>query len=119
MGDLISSLPTDESIVSPEERTILNSISVKGVESSQQPKHVSTDKQLQAVHPQGGQIVNEIKNVAIITILFVLCSSEFIGKLINKLVPKAEEYWYLNLAIRIVLFAALYFLVINISLVKQ
>ena len=64
-------------------------------------------------------MVDQVKNVAIVTLLFVLCSSEFVGKLINKLVPKAQEYWYLNLAIRIVLFAALYFLVINISLVKQ
>lgn len=118
MGDLISSLPTDESIVSPEERTILNSISVKEVEKSHPGKHVDIVRQ-QGTHIQGSQIVNEVKNVAIVTLLFVLCSSEFIGKLINKLVPKAEEYWYLNLAIRIVLFAALYFLVINISLVKQ
>lgn len=118
MGDIISSLPTDESIVSPEERTILNSISAKGIDTQSQPNH-SMVKHTQVTHSQGGQIVNEIKNVAIVTVLFVLCSSEFIGKLINKLVPKAEEYWYLNLAIRIVVFAALYFLVINISLVKQ
>lgn len=118
MGDLISSLPTDESIVSPEERTILNSISVKGIDTQSQSKHAIVNHS-QVTHAQGGQIVNEIKNVAIVTVLFILCSSEFIGKLINKLVPKAEEYWYLNLAIRIVLFAALYFLVTNISLVKQ
>lgn len=118
MGDLISSLPTDESIVSREERTILDSISTKGLDSHSNPKQ-GIVKTPQVTHVQGSQIMNEIKNVAIVTILFVLCSSEFIGKLINKLVPKAEEYWYLNLAIRIVVFAALYFLVTNISLVKQ
>jgi len=104
MGDPISRLPTDTSLNTPDEQRILMSLGKREDTSA-------------AIVPPAAQIPesHEIRNLVIVTVLFVIFTRDFIDGFITRVVPSADT-WYAKLLIRTVLFVALYFILTNISL---
>lgn len=104
MGDPISRLPTDTSINTPDEQRILMSL---GKREDKIIENIAPVPQIPESH--------EIRNLVIVTVLFVIFTRDFVDGFIARVVPSADT-WYYKLLIRTVLFAALYFILTNISL---
>lgn len=107
MGDPISRLPTDTSINTSDEQRILMSLGKRD-----DTQNVST-----AVAPSPTQIPesHEVRNLVIITVLFVIFTRDSIDGFITRVIPSADT-WYYKLLIRTILFVALYFILTNLSL---
>ncbi len=111
MGDAIAMLPVNANAGQTEdELRLLRSISQPAVSPAAVPDP--------AAQLSGKSVSSEIKNLIIVAVLFALFSSEPFGNFINRIVPSAEDKWYYQLGIRTVLFAALYFLLVNMSYIK-
>ncbi len=102
MGDPISRLPTDTSMNTPDEQRILMSLGKR-----EDSPAIAPVPQIPESH--------EIRNLVIVTVLFVIFTRDFVDGFIARVVPSADT-WYYKLLIRTVLFAALYFILTNISL---
>jgi hypothetical protein len=100
MGDPISQLPTDTSANTTDEQRILMSLGKREEEAAPVP-------QIPASH--------EVRNLVIVTVLFVIFTRDFVDGFIARVIPSADT-WYYKLLIRTVLFAALYFILTNINL---
>lgn len=106
MGDPISRLPTDTSVNTADEQRILMSLGKRNDAQS-----VSA-----AIAPSPTQIPDshEVRNLVIITVLFVIFTRDSVDGFIARVIPSADT-WYYKLLIRTVLFVALYFILTNIS----
>lgn len=112
MGDLISQLPLDNTSPSQEDMEILKLIS-----DTQTPTLSESVKSLEKFISTP-TIYSDIKDIVIITTLFVLFSSETFDNIISKLLPSMNK-WYLKLIIKIILLVALYFVLVNLSVIKK
>lgn len=106
MGDPISRLPTDTGVNTPDEQRILMSLGKR-----------DDVQNLGTAIPSPTQIPesHEVRNLVIVTVLFVIFTQDFVDGFIARVVPSANT-WYYKLIIRTVLFVALYFILTNISL---
>lgn len=110
MGDALQSLPTDVQVRNtPEELEVIQSLSIPKDDSLSME---STDSSSQP------SVFSEILGVVIIGALFAVIASDFFGSLVNRFTPIADK-WYYNLAIRTVIFIALYFLITNFALARK
>jgi|SRR5690606_5466376 len=124
MGDLITQLSIDniESQQRPEEEMeILKLISNKLTS----PSHTD-NKDEGEINPQipniseiyNTGIMHDIKQLVIITVLFVIFSSNMFDSLIVKIIPSSNK-WYFLLSIKILLLISIYFVLINLSILKR
>jgi hypothetical protein len=104
-GDRISELPVDTSDLSDEEKAVITSVfPPQPVEQSTVP--LAEGFQDSGSHDPG---VSEIKSLVVVVVLFVIFTRDCVDDTIVRIFPSAET-WYYKLAIRTVLFAAIYFL---------
>lgn len=101
MGDPISQLPTDTSVNTADEQQILMSL------GKREPEAAPVPPQIPASH--------EVRNLVIVTVLFVIFTRDFVDGFITRVIPSADT-WYYKLVIRTVLFASLYFILTNLNL---
>lgn len=124
MGDPISKLPMDTSQNSEDEHLVLQSLGPpqnNGQQSiaSEQVHNTEAARIQQNGYKYAGSMSGEIKTMGIVAVLFAIFSSDFFRKAIARVLPSVADSWYYMLAIRTVLFVALYFLLTNLSVIRR
>jgi type III secretory pathway component EscT len=120
MGDALHKLPTDSQTRNTnEELEVIETISVP---SSNNPERVYEEGTNAADTTEqvtgSSSVISELLNLLIIGVLFAILASDFFGSLVTRFAPIAEK-WYYNLAIRTVIFIALYFVITNFALARK
>jgi hypothetical protein len=100
LGDMIETLPSDQSVPSHNEIRLVNQLFQK--------KKGIFDK-----------ILLNTKDILIIGGLFVLFSLSQVDRLIKKVIPSADKSPYILLGIKTILFIIIYFIIKNIYLAKK
>lgn len=100
MSDEIKKLPTDQSLPSPNEVQILNTLF--------QHKYSAVQK-----------IMSQTKDVLLIGLLYILFSLPQIDDMIRKLIPVTTSSIYMLIFVKALLFMLIYFIIKNLYLVKK
>lgn len=114
MGDPISKLPMDTSENTADELRVLGAINVPregAARSVTEPVHENPG------HRQGSAW-SETVSLIVVAVLFAVLASDIAGRLIERILPSAADKWYVQLAIRTILFTALYFLLKTVAVIK-
>lgn len=123
MEDEINKLPVDESRVSDKEEEIISSLNPDSVSQNSARQNIQPNIEQKTVNSKPktqftSSVYHEIKTLIIVTVLFVLVSSETFESIIVKMFPSLDK-WYYILAIRTVLFVLLYYIITNIGFLKK
>lgn len=123
MGDLITQLSMDniETQQRPEEemeilKLISNKISSQSHINKDEPENNLQFPTMSEISNTG--IMNDIKHLVIITVLFVIFSSSMFDSLIVKILPSSNK-WYFLLIIKIFLLISIYFVLRNLSILNK
>lgn len=98
-GDSLQMLPVDETPPTPVEATILNRI-------------FAEDKK------NGNRLRNEARDVAMLIVLFIVISCDPFKNMLSNLIPIVKKSAYIDIAVRAVIFAIVYYMFKNLFLVR-
>lgn len=137
MGDPISRLPLGDIPSSEDEMAIIQSVSPQQAPSSSAPvygesraetvENFANQRDVDSVRTTNSTLGHkcpsitmreELTNIAILSVLYVILSSNWFWGLIVKMVPRIDT-WYYRVTVTTTLFIMLTFLLTNLKFIKK